>query len=216
MSLVPGPGWGAAMRWGWPQRARVCVLLDLAAPGKVEAEISTAGGEALALTADVADLPAVEAAVATVMEHWGRVDILVNNAGILRDKTFAKLQPADFSKVIDLHLTGSYNCTRAVWDIMRAQSYGRIVFTSSASGIYGNFGQSNYGAAKAAMIGLMHVLHLDGHRYGIRVNTLAPTAATGMTEGLISAEEAALLDPSTVTPGVGERFDAVYLACLNE
>ncbi|MCB1359898.1 MAG: SDR family NAD(P)-dependent oxidoreductase, partial [Rhodobacteraceae bacterium] len=110
--------------------------------------------------------------------------------------------PSDFALVLAVHLTGSFNCTRAVWEIMRAQGYGRVVLTSSASGIYGNFGQSNYGAAKAAMIGLMNVLHLEGAKYDIRVNTLAPTAATGMTEGLISAEEAALLAPETVSPGV--------------
>ena len=96
------------------------------------------------------------------MAHWGRVDILINNAGILRDKTFAKMEVADFEAVVDVHLMGSVNCTKAVWEIMREQNYGRIVFTSSSSGIYGNFGQANYGAAKAALVGLMNVLHLEG------------------------------------------------------
>ncbi|MCC0081082.1 MAG: SDR family NAD(P)-dependent oxidoreductase [Rhodobacter sp.] len=181
--------------------ARVA-LFDLSAPQTVADEIRAAGGEALAIACDVADMAAVERGVAQVMDAWGRVDVLVNNAGILRDKTFVKLAPSDFALVLAVHLTGSFNCTRAVWEIMRAQGYGRVVLTSSASGIYGNFGQSNYGAAKAAMIGLMNVLHLEGAKYDIRVNTLAPTAATGMTEGLISAEEAALLAPETVSPGV--------------
>lgn len=197
-----GAGLGRSHALGLAAAGARVVLLDLARPDGVADEIAAAGGEALALAADVADLTAVQAAVGSVMKQWGRIDILVNNAGILRDKTFAKLPPEDFAKVIDVHLTGSYNCTKAVWEIMREQAYGRIVLTSSASGIYGNFGQSNYGAAKAAMIGLMHVLHLEGQRYDIRVNTLAPTAATGMTEGLISQEDLALLDPSTVTPGV--------------
>jgi NAD(P)-dependent dehydrogenase (short-subunit alcohol dehydrogenase family) len=183
--------------------ARVLVCdLDKGAAQAVTDEIAQDGGLALAVACDVTDPGAVQAAVEAAMAAWGRIDILVNNAGILRDKTFAKLPPEDFALVLAVHLTGSATCTRAVWPLMRAQGYGRIVLTSSASGIYGNFGQSNYGAAKAAMIGLMHALALEGARDGIRVNTLAPTAATGMTEGLISAEEAALLDPALVTPGL--------------
>ncbi|MCC5971038.1 MAG: SDR family NAD(P)-dependent oxidoreductase [Pararhodobacter sp.] len=197
-----GAGLGRSHALGLAAGGARVVLLDLTRPDAVADEITAAGGAALAIAADVADLPSVEAAVASAMAQWGRIDILVNNAGILRDKTFAKLTPDNFAKVIDVHLTGSYNCTTAVWDIMRTQNYGRIVLTSSASGIFGNFGQSNYAAAKAAMIGLMHVLHLEGLRHGIRVNTLAPTAATGMTEGLIAPEDLALLDPSTVTPGL--------------
>jgi NAD(P)-dependent dehydrogenase (short-subunit alcohol dehydrogenase family) len=130
------------------------------------------------------------------------VDILVNNAGILRDKSFAKMEIADFEKVVGVHLMGSAICAKAVWSGMRDRGYGRIVFTSSASGIYGNFGQANYGAAKAAMIGLMNVLHLEGAKYDIRVNVLAPTAATGMTAGLLPPEIAALLTPESVTPAV--------------
>jgi NAD(P)-dependent dehydrogenase (short-subunit alcohol dehydrogenase family) len=119
------------------------------------------------------------------MERWGRVDILVNNAGILRDKSFAKGSLEDFRLVLDVHLMGTVNCTKACWDIMREQEYGRIVVTTSSSGLYGNFGQTNYGAAKMGVIGLMNTLVQEGAKYNIRVNALAPTAGTRMTEGLI-------------------------------
>lgn len=173
-----------------------------AAAEKVVADIKAAGGRAVANGDDVSTIAGGENILKTALDAFGKVDILVCNAGILRDKTFAKLTPENFALVLAVHLTGSVNCTRAVWEIMRNQGYGRVVLTSSASGIYGNFGQSNYGAAKAAMIGLMNVLHLEGAKFDIRVNTLAPTAATGMTEGLITPEEAALLAPETVSPGV--------------
>ena len=165
-------------------------------------EIRAGGGTAMADTADVADFEQVSAMVARAEKEWGRVDILVNNAGVLRDKTFAKMEMADFEFVLRVHLIGSANCTKAVWAGMRERNYGRIVFTSSASGIYGNFGQANYGAAKAAMIGLMNVLHLEGAKNDIRVNMLAPTARTGMTEGLLSPVAAELMTPESVTPGV--------------
>jgi NAD(P)-dependent dehydrogenase (short-subunit alcohol dehydrogenase family) len=176
--------------------------ITLTSAEAVVSEIKAAGGEAIAAAADVSDMAQVQAMVAKAVETWGRVDILVNNAGILRDKSFAKLEPADFDLVIKVHLHGTFNCVKAVWDLMREAGYGRIVLTSSASGIYGNFGQSNYGAAKAAMVGLMNVLHLEGAKYDIRVNCLAPTAATNMTAGLISDEEAQLLSADTVTPAV--------------
>jgi NAD(P)-dependent dehydrogenase (short-subunit alcohol dehydrogenase family) len=134
--------------------------------------------------------------------HWGRVDILVNNAGILRDRTFAKMDLADFRLVVDVHLMGSVNCTKAVWDHMRAQNHGRIVMTTSSSGLYGNFGQSNYGAAKMALVGLMQTLALEGARHNIRVNCIAPTAATRMLEGLLPEEEAGRLHPRLVSPGI--------------
>jgi NAD(P)-dependent dehydrogenase (short-subunit alcohol dehydrogenase family) len=169
---------------------------------KVVEEIRAAGGEAIANGANVADEAAVAAMVAEAMAKWGRIDILVANAGILRDKTFAKLDIADFRAVIDVHLMGSAICARAVWEIMRQQTYGRIVFTSSSSGLYGNFGQANYGAAKAAMVGLMNVLHLEGEKFNIRVNTLAPTAATRMTEELLPKEALAVMTPESITPGV--------------
>jgi NAD(P)-dependent dehydrogenase (short-subunit alcohol dehydrogenase family) len=140
--------------------------------------------------------------VARAIDRWSRIDILVNNAGILRDKTFAKMDLADFRLVLEVHLMGSVHCIKAVLPHMRERNYGRIVLTSSASGIYGNFGQANYGAAKAAMIGLMNVLDLECSKYGIRINILAPTAATAMTAGLIDPEAAGQLTPESVTPGV--------------
>lgn len=169
---------------------------------RVAEEIRAAGGEAIASGADITDVQEVEAMIARAVDSWGRVDILINNAGILRDKSFAKLAPEDFRKVVEVHLFGTVNCTRAVWDIMRAQNYGRIVMTSSSSGIYGNFGQANYGAAKAAVVGLMNVLHFEGQKYDIRVNALAPTAATRMLEGLVPEDVGALMDPALVSPGV--------------
>jgi len=169
---------------------------------RVVEEIRAAGGTAIGDNADVADFAEVSEMVARAEKLWGRVDILVNNAGVLRDKTFAKMEMADFEFVVRVHLIGSANCTKAVWAGMRERNYGRIVFTSSASGIYGNFGQANYGAAKAAMIGLMNVLHLEGAKNDIRVNVLAPTARTAMTEGLLTPLAAELMTPESVTPGV--------------
>jgi NAD(P)-dependent dehydrogenase (short-subunit alcohol dehydrogenase family) len=189
--------------------ARVAVVdFDPAAKGtpaaasEVVAEIEVAGGEAIAFGADVADFGAVQDMVGQVLARWGRVDILVNNAGILRDKTFAKMDLADFRLVLEVHVMGAVNCTKAVWEGMRERKYGRILLTASSSGLYGNFGQSNYGTAKAAMVGLMNTLHLEGEKHGIRINTLLPTAATRMTEGLLPAADAALATPESITPGV--------------
>lgn len=165
-------------------------------------EIKAMGGEAIAHGADVSDEAGVKDMVAQAMDAWGRIDICVNNAGILMDKTFAKMDMSAFRKVVDVHLIGSANVAHACWPIMREQQYGRIVFTSSSSGLYGNFGQANYGAAKAAMMGLMNVLHLEGARDNIRVNTLAPTAVTRMTQELFPAEAAEMLAPETITPGL--------------
>ncbi len=175
---------------------------SVSAAESVAKEIRDGGGEAIGNGADITKLDQVEAMVADAKSKWGRVDILVNNAGILRDKSFSKMTMGDFAKVVDVHLFGTANCTKAVWETMREQNYGRIVLTSSASGIYGNFGQSNYGAAKAAMIGLMNVLSIEGAKNNIRVNTLAPTAATRMLEGLIPEQVASLMQPELVTPGV--------------
>jgi NAD(P)-dependent dehydrogenase (short-subunit alcohol dehydrogenase family) len=168
----------------------------------VVAEIEAAGGEAIGHGANVADYSQVEDMVKQAMDKWGRVDVLINNAGILRDKTFAKMPIDDFRLVIEVHLMGTANCTKAVWNIMREQDYGRVVFTTSSSGLYGNFGQSNYGAAKMAMVGLMNTLHLEGGKNNIRVNCLAPTAGTAMTEGLFPDEVFRLMAPEAVSPAV--------------
>ena len=168
----------------------------------VVAEIEAAGGEAMAHGANVADFEQVQDMVAKTMERWGRVDILVNNAGILRDKSFGKGSLEDFKLVLDVHLMGSVNCTKAVWEIMREQSYGRIVVTTSSSGLYGNFGQSNYGSAKMGVIGMMNTLAQEGAKNNVKVNALAPTAGTRMTEGLIPDQAFALMTPETVTPAV--------------
>ena len=164
--------------------------------------IEAAGGEAVANGANVADLNQVEAMVAQTIEKWGRVDILVNNAGILRDKSFAKMTMEDFKLVVDVHLIGSANCTKAVWSLMREQGYGRIVMTTSSSGMYGNFGQSNYGAAKMAVVGLMNTLVLEGDKYDIKVNCLSPTAGTRMLDGLLTDEISAVLTVEAVTTGL--------------
>ncbi len=175
---------------------------SLDAAEEVAQAIRDAGGEAIANGANVAKYADVEAMVSDAIERWGRVDVLVNNAGILRDKTFAKMELDDFSLVLDVHLAGSVNCTKAVWEHMRERQYGRIVMTSSSSGIYGNFGQTNYGAAKMGLIGFMNSLALEGQKYGIHVNALAPIAATRMTEDLMPAEVLGFLEPEAVTPAV--------------
>ena len=169
---------------------------------KVVAEIVAAGGEAIAFACSVTDLPQVQAMVQKAQDTWGRVDILINNAGILRDKSFAKMELDDFRLVLDVHLMGAVNCTKAVWPLMIAQKYGRIVMTTSSSGLFGNFGQANYGAAKMALVGLMQTLALEGGKNDIRVNCLAPTAATQMTEGLLPPAMLALLKPEAVTPAM--------------
>lgn len=168
----------------------------------VVAEIEAMGGEAIANAASVTDHAAVEAMVKAAMDKWGRIDILVNNAGVLRDKTFAKMELEDFRFVVDVHLMGAVNCTKAVWEIMRQQNYGRIVMTTSSSGLYGNFGQANYGAAKMALVGLMQTLAIEGQKNDIRVNCLAPTAHTRMTEDLGAALPLEHLGPELVSPGV--------------
>lgn len=173
---------------------------SLSAAESVAKEIRDAGGEAIADGANVAKEGEVGAMIEAAMKTWGRVDILINNAGILRDKTFAKMELADFRAVIDVHVMGTATCTKAVWEIMRAQGYGRIVCTSSPSGLHGIFGQANYGAAKAAMIGFMNALHLEGAKYNVRVNLLSPSAKTRMTEDLaIPAEVLDRMTPESIT-----------------
>ena len=164
--------------------------------------IEQAGGEAISNGANVADLSQVEAMVAQAVEKWGRVDILVNNAGILRDKSFVKMTMDDFQLVVDVHLIGSANCTKAVWELMRGQGNGRVVMTTSSSGMYGNFGQANYGAAKMAVVGLMNTLVLEGDKYDIKVNCLSPTAGTRMLDGLLTDEVSAVLTVEAVTTGL--------------
>jgi len=208
-----GIGLGRAHALGLAARGAKVVVNDLgaatdgtggtsAAADAVVAEIRAAGGTAMANGASVTDEAGVAAMVDAVMAEWGRVDILVNNAGILRDKSFTKMTLDDFRAVLEVHLMGSVITTKALWETFRAQEYGRIVFTTSASGLYGNFGQANYGAAKSGMLGLMNVLHQEGAKYNIRVNMLAPTATTRMTEDLLPEAVRDLLRPETITPGL--------------
>jgi NAD(P)-dependent dehydrogenase (short-subunit alcohol dehydrogenase family) len=167
----------------------------------VVTEIEAMGGEAISHGANVANFDEVQDMVKQTMDKWGRVDILINNAGILRDKSFTKMTIDEFKLVVDVHLMGAVNCSKAVWDIMREQNYGRIVMTTSSSGMYGNFGQSNYGAAKMAVVGLMNTLVIEGRKNNIHVNCLAPTAGTRMLEGLVPQEVMDTLTPSSVTAG---------------
>jgi NAD(P)-dependent dehydrogenase (short-subunit alcohol dehydrogenase family) len=168
--------------------------------------IKSEGGEAISNGASVTELDAVKAMVNETMEEWGRIDILVNNAGILRDKSFHKVTLEDFNLVMDVHFQGSLNCTHTIYPIMREQEYGRIIFTSSASGVYGNFGQTNYGSAKMAMIGLMNTLKLEGQNKNIFTNSITPVAYTRMTEGLIPEDFGKNLSSEFITPAV------IYLA----
>ena len=165
-------------------------------------EIRKAGGTAMADGADVSNFEQVTAMVERATKEWGSVDLLCANAGILRDKSFTKMEVADFAKVLDVHLTGTFYCCKAVWAGMRERNYGRIVVTTSSSGLFGNFGQANYGAAKAGMVGLMNVLAEEGRKNNIRVNTISPTAATRMTEELLPPQALALMRPEAITPAV--------------
>jgi NAD(P)-dependent dehydrogenase (short-subunit alcohol dehydrogenase family) len=206
IAIVTGAGGGLGRSHAMflaRQGARV-VVNDLAqdAADRVVAEIVAAGFEGLAIAASVTDEAGIAAMVRQTIDRWGRIDILVNNAGILRDKSFAKMSLDDFRLVVDVHLMGAVICTKAMWEIMREQRYGRLVMTTSSSGLYGNFGQANYGAAKMALVGLMQTLALEGEKYGIRVNCLAPTAATQMTRGVLSESSLDRLDPALVSPGL--------------
>jgi len=176
--------------------------LDGTAADAVRREIEALGGEALSHSASVQRLDEVQEMVSQALQRWGQVDILVNNAGLLRDRTFAKADLQDFRLVLDVHVMGSVNCTQAVWLHMKERGYGRVIFTTSSSGLFGNFGQAAYSAAKMALVGLMQTLALEGVRYGIRVNCLAPSAATQMTHDLWTPEELAALGPEQVSPAV--------------
>jgi NAD(P)-dependent dehydrogenase (short-subunit alcohol dehydrogenase family) len=176
--------------------------LPSAAALAVVKEISAAGGTAIADGADVTDRAQADAMVGRAVSVFGRVDILINNAGILRDRSFAKLGTDDFQAVLDVHLMGAVHCTQAIWARMIEQRYGRVVMTTSSAGLYGNFGQANYGAAKAAVVGLMNVLALEGERHGIRVNAMSPAASTPMTEAVLSAEVKRAMGADLVAPAV--------------
>ena len=177
-----------------------------AAADAVVAEIKAFGGEAIANGSSVTDDAGVALMVKQTMDAWGRIDILIANAGILRDKSFAKMDMSDFELVVNVHLMGTVKPTKAVWEIMREQNYGRIVVTTSSSGMYGNFGQSNYGAAKLGIIGFMNTIKLEGQKNNIHINAISPVAATRMTENLMPPAILEKLKPEYVTPGV------VYLA----
>ncbi|WP_293752040.1 SDR family NAD(P)-dependent oxidoreductase [uncultured Paraglaciecola sp.] len=206
-----GAGLGRSHALALAARGAKVVVNDLAAEDgvmsegslAVVAEIEKAGGEAMANGANVANMQQVQTMVEQAMEKWGRIDILVNNAGILRDKSFANMPIEDFKLVVDVHLMGSTNCTKAVWNIMKQQNYGRIVMTTSSSGLYGNFGQANYGAAKMAVVGLMNTLCIEGQKNNIQINCLSPTARTAMTEELIEDKRVLeLMTVESVTTGL--------------
>jgi NAD(P)-dependent dehydrogenase (short-subunit alcohol dehydrogenase family) len=198
-----GAGLGRAHARLLAQRGARVVVNDLGSGAELLArEITEAGGQARAFPGSVTDVERMQEMVTETLACWDRIDILVNNAGILRDKTFAKMSLDDFRLVLEVHLMGTVHCTKAVWETMRTQNYGRIVMTTSSSGLYGNFGQSNYSAAKMALVGLMQTLALEGAKYDIRVNCIAPTAATQMTEGVLPAEQLAALRPELVSPAV--------------
>ncbi len=170
---------------------------------KVVAEIKEAGGEAIANGSSVSDRAGAEKLIDDAVAAFGRVDILINNAGILRDRTFKKMTLDDFHLVVDVHLMGTVYCTHFAWEKMLGQGYGRIVNTTSSSGLYGNFGQSNYGAAKMGVVGLMNVLKLEGQKSNVHINTIAPTAGTRMTENIGFPKEAFdALTPELVSPAV--------------
>jgi len=221
VAIVTGAGSGlgrAHAKYLASQGAKVVVNdLSLQAADSVSEEIRSAGGAALAYAASVTDEAAIGAMVQSVVDEWARIDILINNAGILRDKSFAKMSIDDFRLVVDVHLMGAVICTKAVWELMRAQNFGRIVMTTSSSGLFGNFGQANYGAAKMALVGLMQTLAIEGKKYNIRVNCLAPTAATAMTQDILSGDSLQLLAPEHVSPGllalVGEDAPTRAILC---
>ena len=197
-----GGGLGRLHALGLAARGAKVLVNDLDGAQAVVDEITATGGQALANGASVADVAAVQAMVDQALRTWGQVDILVNNAGILRDRSFSKMTLDDFRLVMDVHLMGAVHCCKAVWASMNERKYGRIIMTTSSTGLYGNFGQSNYGAAKMALVGLMQTLAIEGAKNNIRVNCLAPTAATRMTEGLLPPAVLEALKPEAVVPAL--------------
>ncbi len=208
-----GNGLGRSHALQFAQRGAKIVVNDLGgtvdgsggsseAAEKVVDEIKQNGGEAIANGSSVTDKAGVKKLVDDAMAAFGRIDVLVNNAGVLRDKSFGKVTLDDFEFVVDVHLMGSVYCTKAVWPIMMEQNYGRVVMTSSSSGVYGNFGQTNYGAAKLGVVGFMNSLKIEGQKYNIKVNSLIPVAATRMTESLMPKEALEKLQPDVVSPAV--------------
>ena len=206
VAIVTGAGGGLGREHALylARKGARLVVNDVApeAAEAVAAQIEAEGGRAIPFAASVTDEAGVAAMVARTLQEWRRVDILVNNAGILRDKSFAKMSLDDFRLVVEVHLMGTVICTRAVWERMRQQNFGRIVMTTSSSGLYGNFGQANYSAAKMALVGLMQTLAIEGEKYGIRVNCLAPSAATQMTQDILPEATLRLLDPALVSPAL--------------
>ncbi len=208
-----GGGLGRAHAMELARRGAKVVINDLggsvdgsggnsAAAEKVVEEIKAAGGEAIANGASVTDDAGVAHLIQQTMDAWGRIDVLIANAGILRDKSFSKMELKDFTAVMDVHVMGSVKPIKAAWQIMRDQQYGRIVVTTSSTGLYGNFGQTNYGAAKLGLVGFMNTLKLDGAKDNIKVNAVAPVAGTRMTENLMPPAMLEMLRPEYVTPGV--------------
>jgi NAD(P)-dependent dehydrogenase (short-subunit alcohol dehydrogenase family) len=218
VAIVTGAGGGLGRQYALDLAARGAKVVvndlggardgsgsSISAAQAVVDEIVAAGGAAMANGASVTDADGIDAMVAEVKARWGRIDILINNAGILKDRSFPKMTLQDFRDVIEVHLVGSFICTKAVWETMREQAYGRVLMTTSSTGLYGNFGQANYGAAKLGLVGLMKTLALEGAKYNVRCNTIAPLAATRMTEDLMPPELLAKMGPETVAPA------AVYL-----
>jgi len=208
-----GGGLGRAHALEFARRGAKVVVNDLGgsvdgsggssdAAQKVVAEIEAAGGQAIANGASVTDDGGVAHLVKQTMDAFGRIDILIANAGILRDKSFAKMEIKDFEAVMAVHLMGTVKPAKAMWQIMRDQQYGRIVVTTSSTGLYGNFGQTNYGAAKLSLVGFMNTLKLEGAKDNIKVNAICPVAATRMTENLMPPQMLDMLKPEFVTPGV--------------